>query len=266
MAKGVKFMKPQRLYLKFKTIGESQVVQNFFYDRLNGFVNAVLKRADPEYQKRYHLNGSKYGQRPYRLYSYSSFFSPQMKRLHSVEFYPPDSDMEWIVSTADPEFSKNFVEGLADEIKEGNGIIQLSDFRARLVDIQEVNAPIHNNKFVTLSPFVFSRRIKPGNHTRYCTDEKEINELLPAHLARKWHALTGEKIENPDISVRFRDVRPVKRYFRDKDSGHTNAIIANQGHIEFLTDDERILNLIYYAGFGLRGSTGYGCLEVMPLS
>ena len=257
-------MRPQRLYLKFKTMEESQVVQNFFYDSLNGFINAVLKKADPGYQKKYHRNGSKYGKRPYRLYSYSSFLSPQMNKFYSVEFYPPGSDIEWIISTADTEFSKNFVKGLAEKIKEGNGIIRLSDFQARLVDIREVSEPIRNNKFITLSPFVFSRRIKPGNHTRYYTDEKEINELLPGHLARKWHALTGEKIAEPEIRVKFRNVRPVKRYFRDKDSGHINTIIANQGNIEFLTRDERMLNLIYYAGFGLRGSTGYGCLEVMP--
>jgi len=257
-------MKPQRLYLKFKTMEESQVIQNFFYDSLNGFINAVLKEANPEYQKKYHLNGSKYGKRPYRLYSYSSFFSLQMKRINSIEFYPPGSDIEWVISTADEEFSENFVKGLADKVQDGNGIIQLSNFRARLIDIKEIYQPIHNNKFVTLSPFVFSRRIKPGNHTRYYTSEREINKLLPGHLARKWHALTGEEIAVPDISVRFRNVRPVKRYFRDQDSGHTNTIIANQGNIEFTSGDERMLNLIYYAGFGLRGSTGYGCLEVMP--
>jgi len=248
-----------RFYIKMHTAVPSLLDQGF-YHKIQKQVYYLLAQSSPEFSEEMHENGRKYKNRTYKPFTYSHFLTKQIIPISQAQGWClPACDFTWIVSTADAEFADHFQAGLSSfrgRTLEFGGAVnaQIKGIIVRDADISQFNT------FRTMSPVCIKGKNDNGNSRYMMPSNKGYLDELKYNAMNKYASIHGK--ENEDVEFKLKNFkRGSHKTFAHKEA--SNDIVASYIDLE-ITGSPEMVNFIYYAGVGVRGSAGYGCMEVLP--
>jgi CRISPR-associated endoribonuclease Cas6 len=236
---------------------------------LAGWVYKTIASADRGFAEFLHQEGYALNGKKFRHFTFSPLDFGLGGRGHipnSDRFYVNTTELQLDVRFFVPEAAEKFVSGLFREQAFGLGdkINQLG-CRVRGVDLVRPPAFTTYMEFVTLSPILLSvpRHGSPARYLHPITDDEAYGQVFCDNLRQKWLSLSKPMPEGEVVFTLLPETEVKKQGITIK--AHTEAqtqVIPY--HYRFgLRAPGPLMQLGYYSGFGLEGSMGLGCCEVV---
>ncbi len=248
-----------RLRISLMTENGSLRVPIQYNHLLQGLIYTNLDRALSEWL---HEKGHAYGQRRFKLFTFSRLFGKREARNGHVRF---DSPVHFYLGSVDSEVLGSFAEHLLTK-----PAVRLGSSECRVAEVGvEPEPEINADKpviFKTLSPITaYSTLQTPDGKKKtyyYSPQEREWSESLVSNIARKAKALDWSTDVDEDLKGAY--VKPRK-------VGKTDQQILNfkgfwikgwTGLYEAKLPDP-YFRLAYDAGLGSKNSQGFGMVGVL---
>lgn len=239
---------------------------NYNY-HLTSLIYEILSRSSQDYSQFLHDTGYRYkGSKKFKLFTYSQLRFPEME-VKRDRILSTSDEIYLLVSSPVDEFVEHLANGL---LREGKIEIADSPFRTKTVEVLELPEFKENEKseFICLSPIVSSTmKEKEGDVKTYYYrhDDQELVENLKENLEKKYELVHGDDLENDQEKF---DLRFDPDYVNRK-NGKISKLVNFKGtkikgiFAPFeLTASPELVEIGYEAGFGGKGSMGFGMVEV----
>jgi len=222
-------------------------------------IYANLDRALSEWL---HEKGHAYGQRRFKLFTFSRLFGKREMRNGRVRF---DGPAHFYLSAVDSEVLGSFAEHLLTK-----PAVRLGSAECRVAEVGVEPEPrIDPAKPVlvkAISPITAYSTLQAPNGRKktyyYAPQEKEWSEALVANIARKAKAL--EWAADVDEDLRGAYVKPYKVKMADqKILDFKGTVIKGWTGLYEGKLPEPYFRLAYDAGFGAKNAQGFGMVEVV---
>ncbi len=227
----------------------NHLLQGFIYTNLDNSLSAWL-----------HEKGHAYGQRRFKLFTFSRLFGERGARNGLVEFRGP---VHFYLSSVDSEVLGSFAEHLLTKPS-----VRLGSARCRVAEVGVEPEPrIDPAKSVivkALSPITaYSTLQTPDGKKKtyyYAPQEKEWSESLVSNVARKAKALEWSADIDEDLKGAY--VKPRKVGKTDQQILNFKGFwIKGWTGVYEVNLPEPYFRLAYDAGFGAKNSQGFGMVQ-----
>lgn len=238
---------------------------NFYVTSL---IYNVLSRSSQDYSTFLHDEGYQYNDtKKFKLFTYSQLKFPDME-VNGDRLISTSEEIQLFLASPVDEFVEHLANGL---LQQGEIYIAESHFRTKTVEIMELPDFSNENsvKFSCLSPIVSSTmRERDGElHTYYYRyDDPELDDNIRENLERKYRLVHGEEFDSnqSDFELSF-----YGDYIEKRDGKVTKLIDFKGTKIKGifapfeLKAPPELIEIGYEAGFGGKGSMGFGMVEVV---
>ena len=226
---------------------------------LQGLIYCNLDRALSEWL---HEKGHVYGQRRFKLFTFSRLFGKRAARNGHVRF---DGPIHFYLSAFDSEVLGSFAEHLltGPAVRLGSAECRISEVG---VEPEPEVDPAKPVLVKTLSPITAYSTLQTPTGVKktyyYAPQEKEWSESLVANVARKAKAL--EWSADVDEDLRGAYVKPRKVGKTDQQILNFKGFwIKGWTGLYEVKLPEPYFRLAYDAGFGAKNAQGFGMVEVV---
>ncbi|MBI1183325.1 CRISPR-associated endoribonuclease Cas6 [bacterium] len=235
---------------------------------LSGFIYKTIAKADAQFATFLHNEGYRLNEKQFKHFTFSSlnFGKGGMKHIpKSDRFYINSRTMLLELRFFIPKAAETFIIGLFNQQEFGLGD-KLNRIDCHVGRVETLAVPDFSKQealFKTNSPILLSEPQANG-HAHYLNPEKDAQYAAKflENLRNKWQSLSGNV---PDGEMEFSLLEGSVKRQGIKIKAFTKAetqIIPY--HFKFkLCAPEAILRLGYLSGFGVEGSMGLGCCEVI---
>lgn len=246
-----------RLRISLRTENGSLQVPVQYNHLLQGLIYANLDRALSEWL---HEKGHAYGERRFKLFTFSRLFGERGAKNGRVEFCGP---VHFYLSSVDSEVLGSFAEHLLTK-----PAVRLGSARCRVTEVGVEPEPrIDPAKPVivkALSPITaYSTLQTPDGKKKtyyYAPQEKEWGESLVSNIARKAKALEWSADVDEDLKGAY--VKPRKVGKTDQQILNFKGFwIKGWTGLYEVKLPEPYFRLAYDAGFGAKNSQGFGMVK-----
>jgi CRISPR-associated endoribonuclease Cas6 len=238
---------------------------NYQYE-LSAFVYKAIEQADSDYAYWLHENGFRLdGKQKFKLFTFSNLLIPQYRIDKERKVIRIESDrIEWLVSFLPEASTEKFVLGLFSEqvfqIGDKKSVVQL-----RIERIEALPSPVFEPEmaFRTLSPVCISFRKENSRYPEYISpDRPEAPELVLNNLLNKYLTFYGKPYEG-NLNFAFQVMNQPKAKLIAIKTGTPEASSIRGYNFEFrMKAPGELMKVMYEAGLGEKGSTGFGMVEV----
>jgi CRISPR-associated endoribonuclease Cas6 len=231
---------------------------------LSGLIYNLLKESSLEYAEFMHETGYEVEGKHLKPFTFSWFQVPRRNfQIQDNQLEIRSSQVSWYISSPDETFLQHLVTGLFQRANLNiDGQIFITD------TVRTCQTPEFTEKmmFTCLSPIVVSTKTEKFGKLQkhfYRADELDFGEGIRKNLINKYKALYGVEPLNTHLKFQFnsdflqRKGEQAYKLVHIKDT-QIKAVMAPftvEGSIE-------LIQLGYEAGFGERGSQGFGMVEV----
>lgn len=226
---------------------------------LASIIYSFLEISDPEYAQFLHSDGYLYGDKHFKLFTFS-----QLLARHDIEgqYIKFRSTINWFVSSPQETFLANFASSLLEKRE-----ILIYNNRLLVKDVEIPQTPFFEEemKFRCLSPITIStKRERNGKLvTHYCLpDEPEFSELVRQNLIRKYELIYKQKPTNDSFSMTFDEEYVKKRGRITKLIRYKDIDIRGVLCPFIATGSPELMFVGYECGFGDKNSSGFGMVDV----
>lgn len=240
---------------------------NYNY-HLTSLIYEILSRSSQDYSQFLHNTGYCYkGSKKFKLFTYSQLRFPEME-VKRDKILSTSGEVYLLVSSPVDEFVEHLASGL---LQEGELEIAGSAVQTRTVEMMELPdfQKGKSIKFLCLSPIVSSTmKEKDGKlHTYYYRyDDPELVANLRQNLEKKYQLIHGNELKDEDVRFEFSFDQD---YVEERDGRVTKLIDFKGTKIKGifapfeLSASPELMEIGYEAGFGGKGSMGFGMVEVV---
>ncbi len=225
---------------------------------IHGF---VYHNMDKALSKWLHEGGHAYGERRFKLFTFSRLFGKRKVRDGRVFF---DGPARFYLSSADAEVLGSLAEHL---LKKPH--VRLGSVRCRVEEVAVEPEPEVNGgaiKVKTLAPITaYSTLTTPDGKKKtyfYSPQEKEWSEALVANIKRKAKSLGWEADVDKDLEGAWMRPRRVKTSDQ-KVLNFKGTVIKGWTGLYETNLPEPYFRLAYDTGFGSKNSAGFGMVGVV---
>jgi len=234
---------------------------------LTSLIYEVLSRSSQNYSEFLHDKGYRYTEsKKFKLFTFSQLRFPDMN-IRGNKIVSTSDEIHFFIASPVDEFVEHLANGL---LKEGEIEIAGSPFRTKTVEMLELPEFGEKEKvdFICLSPIVSSTMKEKGGDVKtyyYRHNDPELAENLKDNLEKKYELVHGHCPENDQEKF---DLRFDQGYIERK-NGQISKLVNFKGtkikgiFAPFeLSASPELMEIGYEAGFGGKGSMGFGMVEV----
>ena len=234
---------------------------------ITSLIYNVLSRSSQDYSNFLHDEGYQHeGSKNFKLFTYSQLEFPDIN-VEGDTIISTSDEVNLCLSSPVDEFVEHLANGL---LQQGEVRIADSQFRTETVEIMELPdfTGKEEVKFLCLSPIVSSTmKEKDGslNTYYYRHDDPGLEDNIKANLEKKYQLVHGEEVNTGD---RF-ELEFDQSYIERKDGRVTKLVSFKGTKIKGifapfkLKAPPGLIEIGYEAGFGGKGSMGFGMAEVV---
>lgn len=239
---------------------------NYNY-HVTSLIYEILSRSSNDYSSFLHDQGYHYTEsKKFKLFTFSQLRFPKMN-IRGNKIASTSDEIHLHVASPVDEFVEHLANGL---LQEGEIEIAGASFRTNTVEVLELPEFRKNEKrdFICLSPIVSSTMKERDGDLKtyyYRYNDSELTENLKENLEKKYELVHGHRLENDQGKF---DLKFDQEYIEQKD-GKISKLVNFKGTkikgifapFELIASPE-LLEVGYEAGFGGKGSMGFGMVEV----
>jgi CRISPR-associated endoribonuclease Cas6 len=248
-----------RLRISLSAEGRLLQVPIQYNHLLQGLIYTNLDRALSEWL---HEKGHAYGERRFKLFTFSRLFGKREAKNGRVRF---DGPTHFYLGAVDSEVLGSFAEHLLTKPS-----VRLGSTKCRVSEVSvEAKPEVDPKKAVivkTLSSITaYSTLMTPDGRKKtyyYAPQEKEWGEAIVSNLGRKAKALGWEAEVDKDLKDSW--VRPYKvRSADQKVLNFKGTVVKGWTGLYEAKLPEPYFRLAYDAGFGAKNAQGFGMVAVV---
>ncbi len=257
-----------RVKLSLAQLSQKTVLPINYNYHLTSLIYEILSRSSTNYSEFLHEKGYLYEEsKKFKLFTYSQLRFRDMN-VQGDKIISTSKEINLFISSPIDEFVEHLANGL---MAKGRVDIDGSPFRTKTVEIMELPEFQEKErvKFVCLSPIVSSTmKEKDGDLKTYYYrhDDPELMGNLKENLEKKYELVHGHCLDNDRETF---DIRFDQDYIERK-NGQISKLVNFKGtkikgiFAPFeLTAPPDLMEIGYEAGFGGKGSMGFGMVEVV---
>ena len=199
-----------------------------------------------------HDNGSSFGKRAYKLFTYGPILGIYKVKGHRITFLDEitfevralDSNVIWQMEDNILEYGIRFGEHLYEEVE---------------CEVSDNHLTLEEARIQMISPICVYKTDEVSKHTTFFTpDEFEFFEAITANMHRKYKAATGTDA-SMTLQLMKLDVQPKDKYFTQ----YKNFYLEGYKGIYKIKGKPEELDFLYQVGIGAKNSQGFGMFEVL---
>ena len=256
-----------RIRLTLQHKANSTLPINYAYP-ISAMIYKMLGKANPEFSRWLHEQGWGHQGRQYKLFTFSRL-SPTYFRINGDRIILLESPTYLTISFMMDGAMGHFIEGLFNEQKFSLGDRKSqADFEVSSVDILPQIDFSERMKFKVTSPVVVSKQTELDKHAQYLhplDDRVAFSNQFFSNLLNKYTAYHGALDNNVDLQLDKTQLKiltkPSSRLITIKsDTPQATKIRGYSFGFEIIGAPE-LIKIGYYAGFGEKGSMGFGFAE-----
>lgn len=250
-----------------QTKRQTSIPINYNY-HLTSLIYDVLSRSSKYYSEFLHDRGYRYNDsKKFKLFTYSQLRFPEIK-VRKDQIISNSREVFFHISSPVNEFVEHLANGL---LQEGEINIARSKFRTTTVEILEQPKFSKERaiKFICLSPLVSSTMKEKDGELRtyyYRHDDPELADNLQDNLAKKYQLVHGNELDGGDLDF---EIDFDRDYIKKKNGKITKLVDFKGTKIKGIfapfevKAPRELIEIGYEAGFGGKGSMGFGMVEVV---
>lgn len=257
-----------RVKLNFEQVEQRTCLPINYNYYLTALIYRILSRSSRNYSEFLHDGGYNHNDsKNLKLFTYSQLRFSEMK-VRGNRIISTSDQLQLFISSPIDLFVKHLANGL---LAEGEVKIADSRFRTRTVEIMELPEFLDGEsvKFLCLSPIVSSTMIEKNGKLKtyyYRHDDPELPNTIEKNLKKKYRLVYGEEPtkDNSQFKLAF------DKHYLKKRGGKITKLIDFKGtkikgiFAPFkLNAPPELMEIGYEAGFGGKGSMGFGMVEVV---
>ena len=257
-----------RIKLTLNHLPNSTLPINYSY-LLSSMIYKMLEKANPEFSKWLHEQGWGHDGKRYKLFTFGQL-SPTYFRIKGDRIILVESPTYLTISFMMDEALGHFIEGLFNAQKFSLGDSKSHvDFEVSSVDILPKISFSERMKFTLKTPLVISHQGPNDRYAQYLHpvhDQPQYSQLFFANLLKKYIAYNGG-LHN-DIDLRPNDshlkvlTKPSSKLISIKSETQQASKIRGYTYGFEVTGTPELIKMGYYAGFGEKGSMGFGYADL----
>lgn len=256
-----------RVKITFAQIERKAFIPINYNYHITSLIYDILSRSSKDYSAFLHDQGYRYNEsKKFKLFTFSQLRFPEMT-LKGDRIVSTSDEIHFFIASPVDEFVEHLANGF---LQEGEIEIAGSPFRTKTVEILELPEFDEKEKvdFICLSPIVSSTMKEKGGDVKtyyYRHDDTELVGNLRENLEKKFELVRGHRLENDQEKF---DLKFDRDYVNRK-NGKISKLVNFKGtkikgiFAPFeLTASPELIEIGYEAGFGGKGSMGFGMVEV----
>ncbi|MCD7898565.1 MAG: CRISPR-associated endoribonuclease Cas6 [Bacteroides sp.] len=237
---------------------------NYQYEQ-SAAIYRILSKANEQFSGWLHNNGFRLEHRRFKLFTFSRFIIPQYTIEKENERLVIDSDLiDWYISFLPEKSTEEFIKGvfMSQHFEIGD---RISTVRFTIQRVEMLPSPIFLKEmsFRTLSPIVLSTK-DDNLKIKYIspTDERAQGNILMG-LLRKYEAFNGKPYAGT-LDYHFSLLNePKSTLIKIKANSPEETRVRGYRCSMKVELPEALMKIMYEAGCGEKGSTGFGMIEVI---
>ena len=223
-----------------------------YHGMVQGAVYHALAVA-PEYSSFLHDDGFHYGQRSYKLFTFSLLEGPHRVRERRITFPGPVS-LE--VRSPSADFCRTFFAAMQEDrtLRLGENRLSVTDFSVTDRRVREESVRVRMR-----SPLCLSQTVSEGakKATTYLSpQDEEFPALLQENFRRKYMAAFGQE---PVTGISVETLGGIRKYVT---RFQQNIYVTAWFGAFRLRGEQDNLDFLYQTGLGSRNSQGFGMFDV----
>lgn len=234
---------------------------NYNY-HITSLIYHVLASSSQDYSRFLHDEGYRSGQKHFKLFTFSQLLIPK-RCIEGDQIVSDSKQMELLISSPIDEFVNHLAYGL---LQQRSVKIASADFKIESIETLKTPDFSQEMKFKCLSPIVVSTMIKRDDGLTpyyYRYDDPGFVEGVKKNLLKKYALVYGKIPAAADLEITFdqkyieqkhRQIYKLIDYKGTKIKGVFAPFVA-RGAVD-------LMQIGYEAGFGEKGSMGFGMVEV----
>ncbi len=256
-----------RIKINFRSANNKFELPINYNHLITGLIYSTLATSSHDFSSFLHDRGYKLGNKRFKLFTYSQLdfkdwkVKPGNDCTKIVSFKPA---AELLVSSPVKEFVNHLAQGLLnrDEFRLGK-----EEFWAESVEILKQPDLSKRVKFICLSPIVSATKVERNGKLSpyyYRHDDKDLEGAIKDNLLKKYQLVHGETPHSDELKLEFDQdyiERKGDKIYKLIDFKGTKikGILA-----PFVVEGSpQLIEIGYEAGFGEKGSMGFGMVEVV---
>lgn len=256
-----------RVKITFAQIERKAFIPINYNYHVTSLIYDILSRSSKSYSSFLHDQGYCYTEsKKFKLFTFSQLRFPDMN-IKGDKIVSTSDEIYFFISSPVDEFVEHLANGL---LNEGEIEIAGSSFSTKTVEVLELPEFRENEKrdFICLSPIVSSTMKERDGDVKtyyYRYDDQELVENLRENLEKKYELVHGNRLENDQEKF---DLKFDQDYVSRK-NGKISKLVNFKGtkikgiFAPFeLTASPELMEIGYEAGFGGKGSMGFGMVEM----
>jgi len=257
-----------RIKLTLEHQPNSTIPINYAYP-ISAMIYKMLQKANPAFSQWLHEHGWGKDNKRFKLFTFSRL-SPTFFRIKGDRIILIDSPTELTISFMVDETMGHFVEGLFKEQEFSLGDRKSrAEFRVSSVDILPKIDFSERMKFKLTSPIVISHQTEKDRYPQYLhpiNDGGIFSNQFFSNLLNQYIAYHGTLDNDTDLQLDKSHLKiltkPSSKLITIKQgTPQESKIRGYQFGFEVIGAPE-LIKIGYYAGFGEKGSTGFGFAEL----
>ena len=236
---------------------------NYNYE-LGSLIYKILSKSDRNFSEWLHENGFQSRNKKFKLFTFSRLHIPEY-RIEGGFLRILCDTIEWQLSFLPERSTQEFIQGLFHEQTFELGTREANvQFFVREVSVIAPPSFSDTMLFETLSPICISKQRTDGGIDYLSPDAPQAVALIRQNLLNKYKAFTGKDF-SADFDFGFDVLSKPKSSLITIKSG-TPAQTRVRGFMcEFrLSAPAELIKIMYEAGVGEKGSTGFGMCKAIP--
>lgn len=230
---------------------------------LTSLAYKTIGDSSSEYASFLHDEGysSKEVDKKFKLFTYSQLRFSNME-VESDIINSKSPEVRWFISSPVTQFIEHLASGLLD-----SGDVRIGQETFHVEQISSVKPPDFTEEmdFLCMSPIVSSTMVKKNGELKtyyYRFDDKELSTALLSNLKNKYKLIHGEDRTDNSFRITF------DKDYVEKKNGRISKLVDFKGiRIKGIfapftvTGNPELIKLGYQAGFGEKGSMGFGMVK-----
>jgi CRISPR-associated endoribonuclease Cas6 len=255
-----------RIKISLKAIfNDTSLPVNYQYF-LTGLIYRFIGNSSEDYSRFLHDEGYRIGESKngFKLFCYSMLMSKNAKvRGDRITFRP--GNIEWYITSPVPDFIRHLVSGVFAEGQEIKIGPDSTPSRFMIIQVETLSDPQFTNTMhlTCLSPITVSVNDADRSKPHYMRPwEEGLADAIKNNLLKKYFLVHGKNLDNAGLLV------ALDSDYMNKRAGKIIKNIRFKGTniIGFLapftvTGNTELLQIGYEAGFGEKGSMGFGMVK-----
>jgi len=233
---------------------------NYNY-HLAALIYRTLARSSEDYSRFLHDEGYRSGAKRFKLFTFSQLLLPK-RRIAGDKLIGESSFVELLISSPVDQFVNHLASGLLSQNK-----VELAGVRFAIKSIEALPLPEFSEgmRFTCLSPLVASTMVERDGKLQphyYRYDDPRLSAAIGENLRRKLRLLSGREPPGGDFRLEFDRVY-LKRHQVEKLIDYKGTRIKGLLAPFTARGPVELLQIGYEAGFGEKGSMGFGMVAVV---